>query len=579
MTVRTHATDTPTTAHLHRSGYRSTRGADTYVTTHTAPTGMAYVATDGDLDPTDLAPTYDVWCVPMGDQPTMAETDPALLFDDPAPWEPLTESVIVARFATAHAANAWIATHATYGTDRFHHGASYTVPTDTYGNTYGYDTDAITYTVWAHPSDTYRDATTNADGTSRDDTDHTPAIPNTYTGTPVAYLTNGGDGTPSVAPMAAVGASPVGAPTPHGVTPHTGAHTEPGYTGHVCTIAAGVTITGTYRDADTDGTVIDVAYTGTVGTPTGMASLGNAGYRVHTADGGMITVSRLAVVTIVAPGTYAPTDTDDDTQWAWIPMGVREFDRNGVRIVGAWLDTHTGDMAVHTADGPVYVDTPDTYRAPGAMVPYATYAGTSRHGTDYTVTTDGTITTRTYADGTTTYADATHMWTTTTAHGDTVYVAYVVADGTYWVDDARVSSASWPMVATCGHDHAGYGACIAPYGHPHTDHRDANGHTFTGPAMTRYAGTYGPTTPPTYTRVVTRVPMHRDTYRTVLRADVADMVNDYAYIMAAMGHPFRTDGAAYAALVRTMDHGTYDPSVAHYTAWSDTLDAHYGIND
>lgn len=149
-----------------------------------------------------------------------------------------------------------------------------------------------------------------------------------------------------------------------------------------------------------------------------------------------------------------------------------------------------------------------------APIPGRTYTGRVSDDTTYTMTSNGSVTTRTYTrtDGATftTYADVNHMWTTDTDDGHTI--TYVVAEGTYWdttrtnIDDTypRVSSASWPYAATCRHDHAGYGACIAPTGHA-GPHRDANGHTFTGPANARYGTPIGPVAPNTYvtpTRVV-----------------------------------------------------------------------------
>lgn len=347
----------------------------------------------------------------------------------------------------------------------------------------------------------------------------------------------------------------------YGMTPHTGTHTEPGYTGPVCTIATGVMVTGTYGDLDTDGFRVEHTYTGTVGAPTGMAMLGNAGYRIHTTDGDMITVSRLAVVTI-----YGATDTDTD-------------------------NPTTDDATAHT-DAPTANES--TY---DAMTPYTTYDGTTRLArwidgtrstcTDYTAIAGGGIVTRTYAydDGTyvTTRTDANHQWVADDVTGDTI--TYVAADHTYYrmaardLDATPVTAVAWAKAGapTCNHSYAGYGACIAPFGHTHAEHIDANGNQFTGRSHRFSYGELGPVAPATYTRVVTRVPFKRDTYRTVLRADVADMVNDYAYLMAAMGHPFRTDGQAYAALVIGMPYDTYEPAAIHYPAYADALDAHYSV--
>lgn len=241
-----------------------------------------------------------------------------------------------------------------------------------------------------------------------------------------------------------------------------------------------------------------------------------------------------------------------------------------------------------------------TPQAPGAdMTPYTTYDGTTSLArwidgtrctcTDYTAISGGGIITRTYAydDGTyvTTRTDANHAWVTDDATGDTI--TYVSADHTYYrmaardLDATLVTSVSWAKAGapTCNHSYAGYGACIAPFGHTHTEHIDAFGNEFSGRRHNHayQARTYGPVAPATYRTVVTRVPMHLETYRTVLRDDVAAMVNDYRTLLAAFGRTYRTDGQAYAALVNGMAYDTYEPAAIHYPAYSDTLDAHYAI--
>lgn len=707
MTIRTHThtcTPGPLTgmyaadahaAHAHRTGYTTARGADTYVSTHTAPDGRTYVT----VPTTTYAPsdrtattTYDVWCVVdptdgiadvatpaptakpamhptaplatrygvairtvhaptafietadgMGyasrgtdthnaptvpathdtpaddtdrnasdahyaatfahargadrdrtaefaatraayadvpDAPTPAMVDPSLLFADPAPSAPITESDIIARFATAPAAHAWIADNATYTTPRTYHGTDYTVPTDAWGNTYGVDTVGRTYTVWVRPAD--GDGYINADG---------------------VYVTYPTDrGTPVVAPSAPVDTAPVGAPTPVVRCPRSGAPTADGA---VCPC---VTRPG-YHDAAPVGAPTPDTTCRVCGTPAVPLDTAPVGARVtiHTYGG----VGRADIITRTGTVSHETADADTDDPWTYVVVTSATGHR--------WM-TARSDYIVHVdAPAPTADETPvadadadrdmtdddarawgvdpsllsDADDAPTGMVPGRIYTGTVNADVSYTVTTDGTVTTRAYTrttDGVdhaagVTYADANHMWTAPDAFGDTI--TYVVAERTYWrtyaraIDSVRVSSVAWVTAGgrACGHSFAAYGACVAPYGHPHADHVDANGHTFTGPAITRYAGTYGPVAPDTYDpattpHTYTSRSAGRDA-RTVLHADVAAMVRDYRHIMTALGHPFPTDGAAYAALVRTIADGTYDPSPVHYAAWSVTLDTHY----
>jgi hypothetical protein len=263
------------------------------------------------------------------------------------------------------------------------------------------------------------------------------------------------------------------------------------------------------------------------------------------------------------------------------------------------VPAHAATPTFDTDLAPVRIITNTTPQAAGAtMTPYTTYTGTTSLArymdgvrstcTDYTAIAGGGIVTRTYTydDGTyvTTRTDVNHAWVATDdGTGDTI--TYVAADHAYYRTYARnleatlVTAVSWAQAGapTCSHTYAGYGACIAPFGHTHAEHIDANGNEFTGTSHRFNYGELGPVAPATYTRVVTRVPMHRDTYRTVLRVDVAAMVHDYTDLMAAFGHPFRTDGQAYAALVIGMPYDTYEPANVHYPAYSDTLDAHYSI--
>ncbi len=76
-------TDTECTgpAHVHRSGYRSGRGADSYVSTHLAPTGRVFAVRDNDPDP-DRATALDVWCMPL---PSGTDTDGRIHAERPLP--------------------------------------------------------------------------------------------------------------------------------------------------------------------------------------------------------------------------------------------------------------------------------------------------------------------------------------------------------------------------------------------------------------------------------------------------------------------------------------------------------------
>lgn len=462
------------------------------------------------------------------DVPARADIDTASLFDDPAPSAPLTESTMCGRFATARAANTWIHTYAGYVTPRATPGGTpYTVPTDAWGNTYGYDTDGVTYTVWASPADgdgyidgntyvTYPPNGGNESWTYTDTADdHTPALPPNATTV---------DGRTVVAARNAVHTADVGAPTPHGVTPHTGTHAEIGYTGHVCTVAAGATITYTYTaDADRLGNTYDRTIIGTVGRPVGMASLGNAGYTITDTGGGVTHISRLAVVTIIAPDTYAddvvglvaphaPNDT-----YTYVPATVIES-RGGSRIIGAYRDGHTGHMAVVTDTGVTYADTPP-------VTPWSGSIMGSRH---------------IYPDG------------TMRVYGPTGTVTYNTLDRTYARNGAPVSSLAWVTAGgeSCGHDVGGYGACIAPLNHPLHNHVDAHGHRFAGTRLTPYATPIGCDTPATMTRVVCRMPFQRDTYRTTLTVDAAMMAHTYNATHAVLGDgTYRVMMRAYRDLV------------------------------
>lgn len=604
----THPDHTPTTmgahmghtAHVIVSGYTTERGAARYVSTHTAPHGHTYVVvpTAGHPDNTPAAlsmgtGTYDVWCAPtatidaqsardamesvtlstmaddtapawtygvpveptygaptatdpmcdtcpdgdaphtyashlddttddMADTPTYvddnapsaddiadddarradpyawvddtyrtaspAELDPTLLFIDPAPGAPIDASTMVARFDHASAANAWIAATAPHTTTRTHHGTSYTVPTDAYGNTYGYDTDGAFYTVWARPSD------------------------------------------PTDAPSAITCAA-CGAPAVPFDTVAVGTHIT------VHTMRAGVTGT------------IEHTYTGTVGHTTTDDGY-TYGYVALDAGGTWTTPRTDYIVHVTAPAhdTVTPsTDVDGTDRWTYIPTG-HLADRHGVRIVGAWVDPYTNAPAVHTYTGPVYRDTTDAYAdvAPGNESRvvngrgHMVAEGTYHDGVRRTITYD--TDTRTYYDG-----------------------------------RAAVTGVSWVMAGgrTCNHR----GSCIAPYGHPTDAHHDVHGDPITGPALSPYAAPIGCDIPATYARVVTRMPFHRDTFRTVLRPDLAAMVVDYRHIMAALGVTFDTYGAAYAAIVRTMPNGTYEPATDHYDTYAWVLDTHYAVND
>jgi hypothetical protein len=524
----THTDDACTThPHTHRTGYRTTRGADTYVSTHTAPTGRAYVVTTGDLDPTDHADTWDVWCMPVAGHVAPMATRYGVAITDVHPATSYVGTADGMGYASTgtdtYDAPTVVATDDTptdatdhaciHGYGPFHAIGDAECPygcTDYYAASFAHacGTDAYTVTDDADaPTDT--PATVDADADAPTDTCPRCGAParrmdTVATGTHVTVHTDGGNG-------------------------HGGIVTRT-YTG---TVEHHTTDDGiTYASVSLDGG-------GSWMTP-------RSDYIVHT-DADMDTVAD------GNESTDAPTVADSN-QWTWLPA-TDTTDRHGVRIVGAWLDAHTGDYAVHTDDGPVYADTPYTV-SPTGMVPGVTYTGTSYRGTDYTAFYDGSTVMRTYADGTVTYADANHMWTTDTDGSTTTYV---VAEGTYWQEVAegtydRVSSASWPMVATCGHSFGAYGACIAPYGHPHTDHVDANGHRFIGRAMARYDAPTGPTAPDTYVpawhgRMGSSAP--GATYRTVLTDDT--------YRFAAMVHAVAVgaDADAFDAVTHDETMGTY----------------------
>lgn len=290
---------------------------------------------------------------------------------------------------------------------------------------------------------------------------------------------------------------------------------------------------------------------------------------------------------IVANGTYGYTTRTYTGTLEHVHTDAGTFytihtDRGTVASVSVLPGAHV--VAVDVTGAPIAGPTSDIVTAPDTD----TYTGTYNTGTGtatYTVTTDGTTTVRTYAYPTgwmaRTYADDNHMWLLDTPYA----ITYVVAEGTYWRtdgdDNTQTTSVSWATAGgrTCGHNHAGYGACIAPYGHPHTDHIDANGNRFTGVATTPYVAPIGCDIPDTYTRVVSRMAFARDTYRTVLRPDVLPMVRDYRNIMHVLGIMFDTYGSAYAAIVRGMPNATYEPTTDHYDTYAWLLDTHYAVND
>jgi hypothetical protein len=536
-TIRTHAhTDhTDMTAHIIRSGYRTHAGATRWFDAHrdTAPTGWGYyVGSDTYTD------GYAVWCAPLSSgadvfgtyMPTPPHTDHTYT-DEP--------TVLATRYGvpitTVDPARSYVGTadgmgYASTGT-----------------NTYGAPTVPAT------------------DATPWFDRDTTDADTDPETG--MSYLDVHGADTDTYAPTG-TDAPVCIACGEHGVL--------------LDTVAPGTYVTLHMHTGDGTGRTITRTIAGTVEHDTIDADTDDDGWtivRIITDNGSWTTPRSDYIVHVATDTNDAPTADDTDAVSAFgvpfVATPSAPVDATDPADTDTYVSVFGRPVRAHVARAMGAVDP-----APWVgMIPGRTYTGTSRHGTDYTVTTDGTVTTRTYADGTVTRADVNHMWYTDESGRTTTYV---VAEGTYWQEVAegtydRVSSASWPMVATCLHDHGAYGACIAPIGHAGA-HRDANGHTFTGSANARYAGTYGPVAPDTYTRVVTRVPFERDTYRTVLRDDVAAMVDEFRRTWAMwVGVAFPTVGAAYASLVREMELGTYEPSRAHYTAWADTLDAHYAI--
>lgn len=590
MTIRTHAhTDhTDRSAHITRSGYTTARGAQRWIDTHTdtAPTGWGYyVGSDTYTD------GHAVWCAPITDTTPALATRYGVAITS---WRPTGMYV-----ETADGTGYGAPMTPTYGaptvpatadTPTFDDDA-YTCPTCAPGNTF--PMDIATCTVCG---DTYGPV---ADGT---DTPVYDDMPNPYAGN-VPVPNRASDGTLNPLPIVNTGTytapvadgndAPTVAPSNDDVT-HIPANTYTecdacgGTVVPLDTVAPGTYITihthtgdghGGLRVDTIAGTVerdtINTTDTGTPWTivrvvyPGGAWTTPRSDYRVHTP----ITN---------AMDTDDPTaDTDDDPTYVTVygrPVDARVAARMGIYDPTPWVD------------GPVHADDTNTYPAPsatdGRMVPGITYTGTSRNGTDYTVFTDGTITTRTYAadDGTITVtrADANHMWTADTSTGNIPAntITYVVAEGTYWRtyadgtnrDSVRVSCATWPNMATCGHSFGAYGACIAPVGHPHTDHIDANGNKFTGPAMARYGSPIGCVAPGTYVPAA-----NPNTYassapgatgRTVLRDDV--------WRFAAMVYALTTtaDMDMYDACTDADTYATYR-HIVDYAMWTTTRGTAY----
>ncbi len=313
-----------------------------------------------------------------------------------------------------------------------------------------------------------------------------------------------------------------------------------------------------------------------------------------------------------------PTFYPDDTTDADIDptTGTTYADAMAVNDTVDALAYMWGDDITPTDDIPTYgIDNPPTiypYRddrpvptgaptapstdittdtAPSTPTPGRTYTGTSHYGIDYTMFYDGTITTRTYTtdDGTfTAYTDSGYMWV---PYGDGTCITYVVAEGTFWhthqtADDMTpTTSASWPMAATCGHSFGGYGACIAPTGHPHAHHIDANGNKFTGRAMTRYGTPIGPMAPDTMIPATDPNTPAASTPTAVLRTHLHDGTYTVSAMVACALHGNDPDTydtvthadtmAAYRLIVCAMGASAYinTPDTYPHTIYTAMLDA------